>query len=467
MMPEITKSSKLILSIVSAVIERTQIRRQRDTWMRLIVKFARGKAAHNGILTLVDQTVVSGTNFITGVILGRMCTKDEFGLYMLGFSIVYIFLIDVHHSIITSPYTVYSPRLNSDEKALYTGSTLIHELSLCLLTVLFLIFFGIVLSYIGNGGGLARVVWILATVITFIMFKEYARRISFAQMHIRMVLVLDTGVAFSQIVGLWLIARYASLSVEQAYRIIGVVCGIASLGWFISIRDHFVYSIKHAILHFLRNWEFGKWMLATHLANVASIQLYPWLVAIFHGTAATGVLGACQNITYFANPLLLGFSNFLGPETAHSFAEGGSRRLGQTVRKSTIVLAGGMGLFCSVVAVFGGQLVAIIYGDKYAGNAQLVAVLAIGYLVSSLSMPLTYGLLSLERPDVPFKSYVLATVVSVILGIPLIRFYGVSGAGVAIGLSTVSAALFRVRYFLILAKGSGKTNPELGKIKAP
>ena len=59
---------------------------------------------------LADQGVSSATNFLTGVIIARACSKEELGLYMLGFSLV-LFVTDLQTSLISTPYMVYAPRL--------------------------------------------------------------------------------------------------------------------------------------------------------------------------------------------------------------------------------------------------------------------------------------------------------------------------------------------------------------------
>ena len=44
-------------------------------------------------LSVLDQGVVSGTRFLTTVLIGRACAPEELGLYSLGFSVVLIVLI--------------------------------------------------------------------------------------------------------------------------------------------------------------------------------------------------------------------------------------------------------------------------------------------------------------------------------------------------------------------------------------
>ena len=54
---------------------------------------------------------------------------------MLGFSLI-LLMTDFQTSLITTPYMVYSPRLKGKAHALYTGSTLIHQSTFCLITML-------------------------------------------------------------------------------------------------------------------------------------------------------------------------------------------------------------------------------------------------------------------------------------------------------------------------------------------
>ena len=151
---------------------------------------------------------------------------------------------------------------------------------------------------------------------------------------------------------------------------------------------------------------------------------------------------------------MVGFSNFLGPKTAHSLAENGINHLHKTIKRSTLALAAIMAVFCVVILLFGGQIVTVIYGGKYAGNGFLISSLAFGYLSLTLATPLTHGLLAIGRPDVPFKSYILGTVITVVLGVPLIRSLGMQGAGLSIAFSGVASASFKAFYYFKLKNGS-------------
>ena len=73
-------------------------------------------------ITLFDQAIYSGSNFFISVVIGRLCSKQELGLYLLGFTIL-VFMSNVQVALISSAYTVYYPKIKDEnDGALYTGS---------------------------------------------------------------------------------------------------------------------------------------------------------------------------------------------------------------------------------------------------------------------------------------------------------------------------------------------------------
>src|SRR5271156_525922 len=130
---------------------------------QLAALLSRKTSLHQGAVSLTDQAIVSATNFLTGVIIARSCSKAELGLYMLGFSLI-LLITDLQSSLISTPYMIYAPRLKGAAQALYTGSTLIHQLVFSVLTTVLLLG-GALLTTAGIGPqGLAPVLWALVAV---------------------------------------------------------------------------------------------------------------------------------------------------------------------------------------------------------------------------------------------------------------------------------------------------------------
>jgi len=260
----------------------------------------------------MNQGVVSATNFVTGVLIGRYCTKDEFGLYMLGFSIV-LLVLDLQISLIATPYMVYSPRLKGEEQRLYRGSSLIHQGVLSAIVMFVLAAWGIILSLGFGPPGLSPVIWALVAAIGFIMFREFVRRLCFAGLRMEIALLFDCCVAALQVAGLLILARSGLLSATRAYWVIGCACATAGAGWLLLNRSGFTVQARRAISDLEQNWTFGKWVFASGMLWTVSMNLYPWLLTFFHGTSSVGVWGACLVVTALANVPLAGLQNYLGP----------------------------------------------------------------------------------------------------------------------------------------------------------
>ena len=174
----------------STISERMKTASLRRNWIRLSVEMVSDAKTRKDMSALADQAVVSATNFFTGVIIGRTCAKEQLGLYMLGFTIV-LFVTGIQQALISTPYVVYSPRLEGLAHARYTGSTLLHQLGLSGIIMMLLALIGGSLSFGIGPEGLPAVCRSLSISIAFIMFRQYIRYVCFAGMRMLTALSLD------------------------------------------------------------------------------------------------------------------------------------------------------------------------------------------------------------------------------------------------------------------------------------
>src|SRR5882757_6960401 len=70
---------------------------------------------------IVDQVVLSGTNFIVGLLLIRYATDHDYALYVLVQSAL-LLVITVHNSCLTGPLAILTPRLSPEERWSTIGS---------------------------------------------------------------------------------------------------------------------------------------------------------------------------------------------------------------------------------------------------------------------------------------------------------------------------------------------------------
>ncbi len=400
-----------------------------------------------GLFSLADQAVASITNFVTGVILARACSKEEFGLYMLALTLI-LLVTDAQTTLIATPYMVYGPRLKGRAQALYSGSTLIHQMafSIIAMTVLGV---GVLLTHFGWGPhGIGPVLWVLLAVISLIMFREFVRRMCFAQLKVGAALIFDTGIGIAQLGGLFLMARFGLLSPSRAFSLIGLICGIGGACWLWANRSSYTPRFREAIADLKLNWRFGKWVFASGLLWAVSTNIYPWLLAFFHGTAAAGVFAACAGVVSAGNPALLGIQNFVGPKIAHEYAARGPHALRRLTLKITGLIAIPVFALTVVLVIWGDRFVGLLYGHQYMGNRWPIAVLACNLPIVLIAFSFSRALFAIERADLDFWLNLIAVAMMASAGIWLVRSYGPLGAALGMVVATVVPSCARVAVFL-------------------
>ena len=411
-----------------------------------------GATARKSAMALADQAVVSGTNFLTAVIVGRICGPDELGIFSLGFAFV-VLMIGVQESLISTPYVIYGNRRHGALRAQYAGSVLVHQTVLSAVAVICMAAIAALLGAGIGPPGLVPVVWVLAALIPFILLREFGRRLAFAHLDVTKALMVDLAVATIQIGGLVWLAAGAKLSAVAAQTVAGSACAVVGITWLALACKRFAVRWRDVPRQWRQNWLLGRWVCAGRATSVLHAYCVYWLLALTLGAAGTGEYAACMTVIMLSNPFLLGISNVLGPRAARAFAEGGSREVRRVVWKAALLLSVPMAIFCGLVVLFGDAALCVLYGSQYAGHQQTLAVLALSTLITALCIAVDHGLCVMERPDVNFKAGLLGLGVTLLIALALVGPCGILGAawGMLAGGIAVSAA--RSMVFFRLARG--------------
>jgi len=399
--------------------------------LRQRLRFVLGDTVlRKGMLSVFDQAVVSGTSFITSVLIGRLCSPNDLGVYYLALSVV-LFLRGIQEQIISAPYAVYCHRHKGASLSAYTGSTLVHQFVLMGIAVACGAGTAAALSAGIGPAELAPAAWAVVGAVPFLLFREYLRQLAFGRLALRTAVLLDIGVAALQFGGLAVLAVLGELSVVSVYLVMGGACALAAWGWWRARRDEVVVQPSRVLPDWKGNWSFSRWALASHLVGCSTPYILPWFVAAVDGTAATGILAACNTLVGLANAFMMGLSNYLTPKAAQSFSEGGVHELRRILRKTAILFVvsiGGFALFCTVA---GNTVAEFVYGPEFSGAGPVLTVLAFSLLAGSVAMTAGNGLWAMERPSANFRADICALLVTVMAAVTLTPPFGVLGAAAA------------------------------------
>ncbi|WP_027368475.1 lipopolysaccharide biosynthesis protein [Desulfocurvibacter africanus] len=395
-------------------------------------------------LTLVDQGIFSVANFATSVFVGRYCMQEEMGEYTLGFTLINI-LLSLQLSLIVTPYSIYYPRRAGADRYEYTGSIFIHSLLLALCISAILLLASLLLGpWLDQG--VKSILFTLSYVILFIMLRDLIRRACFARLEIGHVLFLDGIIAVFQIAGLYLLLRNGLLSAETALIVMGLTGVVAAAIWLLGKRGEVRFSLRKALGEVRISIALGKWVFLSGLLWLLSISLYPWLLAFFHNTAAAGVWGAAMGIVGFANPVILGVQNYLGPKMAHHYAADGIGRFESFIQGSVrafflLVLPMALGLW-----FFGENLLSLIYGQSYSNSGPVVQIMGLDMIVTGTAFCYGRALFVMEKAKADFLANVASFAFFLTIGILLVKMYG--AVGVALGMMLGNAIASSIKYVI-------------------
>src|SRR5437879_4269530 len=102
----------------------------------LLVLWSRCKAwVGKASLAVVDQGVMTGSNFIVGILLARWLAPDQYGAYAIAYAF-FLLLSLVFQALILEPMSVFGPSTYRERLAEYLGMLLRAYLALALLLFL-------------------------------------------------------------------------------------------------------------------------------------------------------------------------------------------------------------------------------------------------------------------------------------------------------------------------------------------
>ncbi len=406
-------------------------------------------AARPSVCSLFDQALVSGTSFVTTVCIGRMCSKEELGVYYLGLSIFY-FVRGIQSEAISAPYLVYCNRRHDTELATYSGSSLTHQVVLSAITLAFLLGLAGLLSTGIGPAGLASVVWVLLGAVPFLLLREYIRHFSFAHLRLPVAIAIDATVAALQLGSLALLAYFGSLSVVTVFAVMGGACAVASVGWLLAKRHSLRFSGTRIVADWWHNWSFAKWALACDLVGYSAPYIMPWIVVVACGEAETGMLAACATLIGLANMFIMGVANYLTPKAARTYANDGLDAMCRLLTRAAVMFAATLGGFVLLVLVAGDYAATVVYGPDYAGAGVIMTIYAVEMLAISMGLTVGAGLWAMERPSANFAADVCTLTVMLTAAACLVPTLGIVGAAAASLLGTTTGTSVRFLTFMRL-----------------
>lgn len=400
-------------------------------------------AGRGGTLaSLLDQALVSGFGFLTGIATARLVGIEEFGVFALVL-IVTAFAQGLHNALVTAPMMTLAGTRRQVPDAYYasllTGALCLSALAgIGVAAMLGALFAAradpVPLALVAAAAGLT-----LAQNMQFTL-----RRMAFSQGRSGQALAMDLArpVLFVVLLGaawlsgarltagllLWLLAASA----------LATTVPLALSVWRAGGRRQYLGAVAR------RHLRFARWLFPVVFVTFGQEQVVWILVGVALGDEVLGGLRAAQYLVGLVLLLLAATENTVPTAAGRAFAAGGTPALRRYLLKVTLGLGGLVAVLLVAIAAPAGLWLGIVFGRDFAPYAGCAQVLAVGVGLSFLRDMAGHHFRATHRPEVIFQAFVASLVVSLAVLYPLLAGFGVIGAALVIAVGHATSMVYLV-----------------------
>jgi O-antigen/teichoic acid export membrane protein len=397
-------------------------------------------------MSLADQVVVSGTNFLTLAIVARLCTQSDVGIFHLAWTIIG-FLRTAQERMIAAPYLAFVHQPGQHPSQLL-GSSLLHQGVFATICGGFMLALAAWFEWSERVPGMETVLLALVLSLPFILLRDQIRAICAAHFDYHIALVVDIFVCLFQLGGIVALAYCGNLTVPLVALVLGLACLIPGLVWVVSHRDRFEIVLSQCRRDWQQNWGYAKWLVIARTVGIGGYFAIPWIVVTLLDEARAGVFATASGLVGLSLMFVMGANNFFQPTTIRAYHEQGLPRMVRTILESVFCIGAVLLAVVGVFALCGGPLLGLIFGPTYASYGTLVTLLSISIFAVSLSITCGNGFAALTKPKAYLWGELAYCLVAVTTAILLIPVWGINGA--ACGLVAGGIATSTVTFVTLL-----------------
>ncbi|MGE5611349.1 MAG: hypothetical protein ACM359_19020 [Bacillota bacterium] len=384
---------------------------------------------------VVDQMVISATNFVTIILLARGFSPASLGSFTLVYSAL-LFVNSLQAGLVTQPHNILGATRRGEDYARYTSATALSQLLLALAGAILSLAAFTVAWLVGWDG--ATLLLALAPAIVGWQLQEFARRVLYTEGRVKAALGNDLISYGGQAIAIAAMRWMDCLSGPLALWAIATTSALGAFLGAWQIRSALIWQIDK--LAFRENWHFGKWVAGGEIfGHWLSVQLFIYLAAAVLGTAAAGVLRAVHTVFGPSRVLADVFCTMLPIRFARTLADGGKAALHAQLKLAYLLAVPLLGGYCLLVAVCARPILWVLYGDKYTGSSAVLALFAVSAFASYMTMIVAAALRATRLTRQVFMSQTYASLVAFPIGWLMVLAFGIQGT--VLGMTATYLAL--------------------------
>ncbi len=394
-------------------------------------------------LTILDQALVSGSNFITGIILVRGLGLVEFGRFTVAYAIL-LLANSVQLSFISSPMiTLGSLCATPEERHHFVRGIFGVQVIFCALaSVLAVIGTTIYIAFNRHGGDSSFLLPFASAVVAFLM-QDWLRRYYFTVGKPFASFWNDVISYLGQVVVLLLLWRIHQLTMNTALWSIAVTSGMAFAAGALferlgSTRDEAreAWRRSHAISIDLGISNQLQWLVYQGAMLVGAGVV---------GAQAAGGVRATQNIVGPVNVAYQAMENIVPVRAAEEMKRGGVQRVSAFLLRFGSIGFVALLLFFSTTALFSRQFLSFFYGRQMHAYAAVLDLQMLYFLLTWPIRQVAFLFRTTKHTRPILIGSIVAAAASLALVYPAVREFGALG----IMLAAVAGQIGNLAYLIL------------------
>ena len=390
---------------------------------------------------LADQVVFSFGNMVVAALLSRHCSTWQFGIYILTQRAVDV-LLQLCNVFFWAPFVFNLPGTPADRRARYLGSVTAHQLIACVLAAAIMA----AASRWAHGPSRGLYYGVFAPLIITtagLMFREFTRRMYFAEMRFREAFWTDVATVALQVAGVEYLFHRNRLDVPNTLIMLSLGAIAVSLWWVSRERRAIAFSVSAIVSDLRLNLRLGRWFFGSNMVFTVSSQCNPWVLGALLGGSGVADYGICESVVNIPRVALTSLQNVMAPMMARAVAAGGKPALRALVHRLDAAILGGSVVFAVGLVALGPFVARLIFHTFPANGSLILLLLALNLVAFAATLAQTYGLTALNRASFTFYANTIGLAVQVVVSIAFVRHFHVPGAAGAMLLGTSVVAIVR------------------------
>jgi O-antigen/teichoic acid export membrane protein len=346
----------------------------------------------------LDQALVSGTNFLSNILLAKYLGIEEFGVYVIIVLGMLLFTL-IFQSLVTVPMMNITPKVSLKNE--YLKVVKIQSVGFSLLLSL-LAFLMINLSWIFNKNWDLSDYSLLITLLIFVTLnQDFVRRYFYVKETPKLSFfsdVLRNSLFLGGTTALFLfydITLRKTLLILTTANLLGVIP-------FYAIYKNLKVNLENFKVHFFRNWMFSKWLLASSIIQWVSDNTFMLGAGAFLGATAVGAQKAAQSLFGITHIFFHALDNIVPLKIATYIKNNNRTSIVKYIVRLIFIGLLVVGFFTLLFLVFKNALFETIFNKDYLPYTYLLYYIAIFYISLALTNPIVYLIKATENTKVLF-----------------------------------------------------------------